>query len=87
MLQASDKIIALTINFGSDNWLSELIALCNVRRQQIAIYRNRVRFLKRIIFYPQVIPEALVLLSQAKELTRECQTLKQLATELYSKNE
>ncbi len=86
-MQASDKIIGLTVNFGSSTLLSELIAICNVRRQQRAIYRNRVLFLKRIIFLTQVISEAKVLLAQVEELTKECQKLKQLASELYPKNE
>jgi hypothetical protein len=79
----SDTVIGLTTKFGSDQLLLEYIAQCNLRRQQIATYRNRVNALKAELTLESLV-ELQLLLIQVRELRSICKKLRQDAEDIFS---
>ena len=79
--EASDSLIGLTTQFGSDRLLLEMVTECNLRRQQIALQRNRVGKIKKKLT-PESLVELQLILVQVSELRDECSRLKSLSEEL-----
>src|SRR5919199_4922115 len=86
VLTTSDTIIGLTTRFGSERLLLELIAQCNVHKQQIALYRNRIAFVtaKLTVDSLNELELSLVLI---RELRSACKELKLLSQELLGDDE
>ena len=86
VLTTSDTIIGLTTRFGSERLLLELIAQCNVHKQQIALYRNRIALVT-----VKLTVDALAELEQIRVLIQElrsaCKALKLLSQELLRDDE
>ena len=81
VLAASDAVIGLTTRFGSDQLLLELIAECNLRRQQVALHRSRLSSIKASLTAESLV-ELQLILAQVTELRSACNRAKQLAEEL-----
>lgn len=79
--EASDSLIGLTTQFGSDRLLLEMVAECNLRRQQIALQRNRVGKIRKNLTTESLVELQLILV-QVSELKDECSRLKALSEEL-----
>jgi hypothetical protein len=86
VLTASDTIIGLTTRFGSERLLLELIAQCNVHKQQIALYRNRIALVMAKLTLDS-LTELELSRVPIQELRSACQGLKLLSQELLGSDE
>lgn len=86
VLTASDTIIGLTTRYGSERLLLELIAQCNVHRQQIALYRNRIALVMAKLTVDSLTELELIRVP-IQELRSACSELKLLSQELLRDDE